>query len=435
MNSNYFILRKINNQYILVPYKIKLDIDYIILNFISATIYKFYFIENLSVNEVVFKLKNIYPDIDINILKNDVKETISNIFKIINKKTIKNTNYNENTIFQEVLNNNKIISSIMFELTYDCNLKCLHCYCTHCNFNKNELSKNEIFNILDQIVEKGCLWIVFTGGEVLLRKDFKEIYIYSKKIGLIITIFSNALLINDDLIDIFINFPPKTLEISVYGASNETYFKLTKDKKGFDKLVKSLNLLDYNEIKYSIKTFITHQNKNDFYKIKELALNRDIPFRFDSKIINSLDGMIISDSIALNSLEVLEFENKEYNDENNILQINNNKNKFIDNKLFYCSAGSTSCLINPFGEVTLCSRIRSINYNIKNYSFDNIKELLNKKSDIKISNNFNCKLCDAFIYCNVCPSVAFMDNYQKQKEFCNFAHMKKIQNEQELIFK
>lgn len=430
MISNYFILRKIDNQYILIPYMIKINVDYILLNFVSATIYKLYFINNLTINEIVLKLKNTYSNIDINILKKDVNQTISNIFEIIDNKSIENTNSNENSILEKNFSNNKIISSVMFELTYTCNLKCLHCYCTHCKFDKKELSTKEIFKILDQIVEKGCLWIVFTGGEVLLRKDFKEIYIYSKKLGLIITIFSNALLINDDLIDIFVKFPPKKFEISVYGTSNETYFKLAKDKKGFDKLIKSLDLLECNKIKYSIKTFITHQNKNDFYKIKELALNRNIPFRFDSKIINTLDEMIISDSIALNSLEVLEFENKEYNNENNILQINNNKNKFIDNKLFYCSAGSTSCLINPFGEISLCSRIRNISYNIKNYSFEHIKDLLNKKSDIKISNNFNCKLCDAFIYCNVCPSVEFMDNYQKQKEFCNFAHMKKLQIEQ-----
>ena len=73
------------------------------------------------------------------------------------------------------------------ELTERCNLKCVHCYINqspdNIKLSKREMSKNEIFNILDQIVDAGCLWILLTGGEPLLRHDFLDIYTYAKKKG------------------------------------------------------------------------------------------------------------------------------------------------------------------------------------------------------------------------------------------------------------
>jgi MoaA/NifB/PqqE/SkfB family radical SAM enzyme len=72
-----------------------------------------------------------------------------------------------------------------FELTFRCNLRCAHCYCNlplnDQDTIEKELATEEVFNILDQIAEAGCLWLLITGGEPLLRKDFLEIYTYAKK--------------------------------------------------------------------------------------------------------------------------------------------------------------------------------------------------------------------------------------------------------------
>jgi len=443
MSSPQFILRKINNQHILVPYTFSSNVDYIILNNTAVKIYKLFFIEKLCIDDIVLNLKKIYSSINISILKDDVILIIENINRI-NKINESNPHSNnseiinfsiQRKIFEKSLADSKIISMVMLELTYHCNLKCLHCYCTHCTFTQKELTTKEIFDILEQIVESGCLRLVLTGGEAFLRKDFEDIYIYAKKLGLIITIFSNAILINKRLIEIFIKYPPKIIEISVYGASNETYFKLTKDSRGFDKLINSLNLLDSYKIKYSIKTFVTQQNKNDFSKIKELALSRNVEFRHDEKVINQINGIPIPSAIALTHFEVFQIENQEYIIDNKfILSNEDKKNSFNNNKLFYCAAGRTSCLINSFGDVSLCTRIRDVNYNIKNNKFQLIWSLLNKKSEMTTSDNFNCNLCDAFDYCSVCPSVDFMSNSEKHNEFCSFAYMRKLTNEQNLNF-
>ena len=40
--------------------------------------------------------------------------------------------------------------------------------------------------VIDQIVEAGTLFLLFTGGEILLRKDFTELYLYARSKGILV---------------------------------------------------------------------------------------------------------------------------------------------------------------------------------------------------------------------------------------------------------
>ena len=74
---------------------------------------------------------------------------------------------------------------VSIEVTRRCPLECLHCYNNlpmgDVDARQRELSKEEHFRMLDELVEMGCFWILYTGGEIFARKDFLEIYTYAKK--------------------------------------------------------------------------------------------------------------------------------------------------------------------------------------------------------------------------------------------------------------
>jgi len=84
--------------------------------------------------------------------------------------------------------------SVIFELTPRCNLNCVHCYLNQHHASK-ELSYEEIIEIIDILYEKEVLFLTFTGGDVFVRKDFLDIYMYAKKKGFIIEIYTNGVLI------------------------------------------------------------------------------------------------------------------------------------------------------------------------------------------------------------------------------------------------
>jgi MoaA/NifB/PqqE/SkfB family radical SAM enzyme len=85
------------------------------------------------------------------------------------------------------------------ELTDRCNLQCAHCYinlsAADCESRSRELTLGEWRNLLDQIADEGCLWLLLTGGEPLIRPDFLEIYDHAKQRGLLLTVFTNGTLL------------------------------------------------------------------------------------------------------------------------------------------------------------------------------------------------------------------------------------------------
>ena len=62
------------------------------------------------------------------------------------------------------------------ELTRSCNLKCIHCYLGKNNPDgrnaDRELNTSQWKQVIDEITEAGCLFLLMTGGEPFLRKDF-----------------------------------------------------------------------------------------------------------------------------------------------------------------------------------------------------------------------------------------------------------------------
>jgi uncharacterized radical SAM superfamily Fe-S cluster-containing enzyme len=126
---------------------------------------------------------------------------------------------------------NRAPLSVSIEITRRCPLECLHCYnnlpMADQEARSRELTKEEHFRLLDDLAEMGCLWLLYTGGEIFARKDFLEIYAYAKQKGFLITLFTNGTLITEKVADYLQQWPPFANEITLYGRTMETYEALT----------------------------------------------------------------------------------------------------------------------------------------------------------------------------------------------------------------
>ncbi|MBN2207062.1 MAG: radical SAM protein, partial [Candidatus Aminicenantes bacterium] len=76
-------------------------------------------------------------------------------------------------------------------LTNRCNLRCTHCYAREDDPAGRELGAPRWKSILDELKEAGCLYLLFTGGDPLVREDFADIYAYARRNGFLVTLFSN----------------------------------------------------------------------------------------------------------------------------------------------------------------------------------------------------------------------------------------------------
>lgn len=102
----------------------------------------------------------------------------------------------------EKLKGKRVPLSFNLEVTARCNLSCRHCYINLLAADREaqakELTVPQIMAIARQAVDMGAVWCLVTGGEPLLRADFAEIYMGLKRLGLLVSVFTNATLLNDD---------------------------------------------------------------------------------------------------------------------------------------------------------------------------------------------------------------------------------------------
>ncbi|MBO6088671.1 radical SAM protein [bacterium] len=156
------------------------------------------------------------------------------------------------------------------ELTYRCNLNCPYCYVGD-DRKKNELTTEEWFNVIDQIPWYGIVTLV--GGEPLIRKDFIDILMKtSKKTFGKVNVVSNGILMNDDIIDVYIKSKMTLLSVSLDGYG-ETH-NINRNQAGiWDKIMANFENLNSrkNRPMVDIKTIVLKNNLDDLVKLYKLC--------------------------------------------------------------------------------------------------------------------------------------------------------------------
>ena len=116
-----------------------------------------------------------------------------------------------------------------FELTPLCNLDCKMCY-VHLqdpSVKHRMLSGEQWISLIQQAIDEGMMEALLTGGEAMTHPAFWDIYMYLINHGIPTQVKTNGLLLNEDAISRFKDYPPYKLDISLYGCDSESYVAVT----------------------------------------------------------------------------------------------------------------------------------------------------------------------------------------------------------------
>lgn len=250
--------------------------------------------------------------------------------------------------------------STMVELTYGCNLRCVHCY-NPTHEAKNELSTSQVFRILDQLAEEGTLQVGFTGGELFTRQDIFEILRYAKSKGFVISIFTNATMITADLADRIKESGPFEIEISVYGATAEVYEKVTRVPGSFARFVRGVDLLKERGIPMALKLVLMTLNVHEFEAMRQFAISRGAPFKFNTEIYPRVDGSREPLAYRLSpqkSFEIWREKSgkgiREAREKKPASLLHQEKECDAATGLFDCMCGKSNAAVTPYGKMNLC---------------------------------------------------------------------------------
>ncbi|MDD4899582.1 MAG: radical SAM protein [Candidatus Omnitrophica bacterium] len=345
----------------------------------------------------------------------------------------------------EKMRNQRNVISFDLELTARCNNDCRHCYINlpqnDLEAKKKEIPLEQIKAIVDQAVSLGALWCLLTGGEPLLREDFFEIYMYLKKKGLFISVFTNATLITQKHIDLFKKYPPRDIEVTVYGVTEATYEKVSNKKGSFKAFMRGLKMLLDNGIKVRYKAMAIRSNVHELPLISEFCRERTKDyFRFDPFLHLRFDANPKrNEEIKSERLSPKEIVAIEKADDERYGALRKGCNELINpefehfncNHLFHCGTGNGSFTVSYEGYFRLCSSLwhPQCICDLKTGDLSQIWEkFVLQVRDLRSDNKAfldKCRKCSLVNLCIWCPAHAHLETGKMDtpvEYFCEVAH-------------
>lgn len=323
---------------------------------------------------------------------------------------------------------------IHMELTYRCNLKCVHCYCVE-DKERQELSYREITGLLDQLVEEGGLFLTLTGGEVFTRGDFFDIAFYAKRKNFAIRVFTNGTLIDEAAADRLADLNPLSVEFSLYGTNADIHDGVTKVKGSFEKLRRTIDLMRERNIAIFLKTVVMKSNLKECEGLLRLGKELGAHSRFNFEIAPRNDGSKVPLEYRLNEDELFEFALGDIPQRWEYIAPPSHSEAV---KRQTCSPARNGCAISPYGDVHPCAQLLLPIGNVREKRFSEIwssdSGILSYIRSIKTFSDLKgCADCQDLWLCRRCHGLAYLESGEidaKYKLDCETTKIFKKVNEQ-----
>lgn len=310
---------------------------------------------------------------------------------------------------------NSIPLSGAFELTSRCPLDCKMCYIhrkgNDCEAIKQEKDTGWWLKLTEEAKNAGMFMLLLTGGEPLLRNDFEEIYLRAKKLGLLVSVNTNGLLINDDKVKFFADNPPQKINISLYGASEETYREICGNGKAYEKVFDAVRKLRQAGVDVKINYTATQYNSHDAEKIYKFAKELGMPVQTVTYMFPPVRAGGEADRLSPEKAAEVQFDCRilDWGSEKfrNHLEAKAKLKRSSEisdsgSEQIPCRAGRSTFWVTWDGKMTPCGMMTKPVVDITDFesAWKNIKEARNG-----IILPSKCKTCELRNYCDICAAI------------------------------
>lgn len=358
----------------------------------------------------------------------DKEEYNQNDCNVIYGEISDNSKEQENEFIVNMQNwyiENNFLFSIFFELTYRCDLKCVHCYNPK-DMNSVEIDFDKCKQIIDDAYKLGCFKVIFSGGECTLHSKFIDIIKYARSKRMSVEIFTNGQTVysNQNLYNDLLQEYPYRICVSLYSTEKNIHERVTNVKNSFDKTMSFIKQMRKDNVNVQIKNFLLNLNCNDCIKVKNFAKKINATSIADLSLIPTINGDKKTFDYAVDDDDLFEL----YIDKNSPLYIGNKYKRNIEKIMndSPCLAGYTALSITPNLDVTLCVSMPLVLSNLRDNSIVDIWQGL-KENDINNKlykwhqiTNADFKECfkeEYCKFCDFCPGMGYLENgYLKKSD-------------------
>lgn len=160
---------------------------------------------------------------------------------------------------------------IYWEVTRDCNLRCLHCRAVPAEGSSpEELTTQQCYDIMNQIAQVGWPALVLTGGEPLLRKDIYDLARYGTSKGFRMELATNGTRVTEEVADRIRQAGFGRVSISLDGPDPETHDRFRQSPGAFDAAMEGIRRLKEAGLSVQINTTVVTHNTSRLEEIFSL---------------------------------------------------------------------------------------------------------------------------------------------------------------------
>ena len=294
-----------------------------------------------------------------------------------------------------------IPAQVTLELTYRCNLRCAHCYIDLAE--TDGLSLKEWQGVIDQLKSAGAIYLLFTGGEIMVRPDFLDIARYARHNGFFVAFLTNFTLVTPAISQAIAQLRPFSIGTSLYGATAATHETVTKVPGSFQWTLGGIKQMVSAGLVPVVQITVMKTNVAELPRMKELVESLGAVARFSTSMTPSKTGS--------------HFPLQYQPDINELLSCGSYQDILGPHRpgALLCQAGRGICSISPHGDVFPCIMFPMKLGNLRHSSFNSIwrlepcAELLYLRS-MRRSDLYACKECELNAYCQRCAGIAYIES-------------------------
>jgi radical SAM protein with 4Fe4S-binding SPASM domain len=311
-------------------------------------------------------------------------------------------------------------------MTHRCHLRCVHCYLgweRQAPPAEGELDTAFWCSVVDQVADAGCLELVITGGEPLLRPDFGEVYARARRRGILVSVFTNATLIDERTLGLFDELPPQLVDVTLYGASEEVYERVTGVRGSYRRCLAGVDALLARGIPVGLKAVILAENKGEMPALRAMASERGVSFRVDAALFPCRDGdrRPLDHRVDPADAVAIEMEDPEH-----LRRATEHFQRMRglppEQQLFACMAGLTGFHVDPQGTLLPCLMVTTHGFDLRRGTFrEGWDDVIPRFREQGLSPGYECHECEMRFLCGTCPAQAGMETgspHRKAEYLC-----------------
>ena len=329
------------------------------------------------------------------------------------------------------------LKNLDLEISNPCNEHCVHCYRTCESTKRGFLSIDDVRKIFDEIepIRDEQINVLLTGGEALLNKNWRKIFIYAIERNSRVSLFTNGTLMNDDDIRFLASFKDNRLfrevQISLYSLQPEIHDAITGLNGSCLKSMEAIEKLKDAEVKVFVSCPVMKLNQKSVPDLMRYMDKKDIGscavlFIFPNSDYKSGN---VTQRLSRDDLELFYKETAKNNFELGYIWGSDRAKEINRDNLFYGAAAS-GILVSGDGNVYPMIGWYEKLGNIHEDSLKDIfidHPLLLKCRQITIRNFDECMNCSALGYCSFCPTAHLTVNQGQlmklNSDYCDFIRL------------